>query len=627
MYNKLATSLVQMKKDLLTCILFLFCSFHIAAQCSGNLGENIFTAGDFGSGTANIPSQDPGIAPGYTYTTSPPPEDGSYTITNNTSSWGSFASNWADIGDNSNDPNGYMMVVNASFTPGLFYEQEVTGLCENTLYVFSADIYNIIAGAEWIKPNVSFLIDGNTTFETGEIPDNNEWITYGFTFTTQPGQTSVTLALANNAPGGNGNDLALDNITFRPCGPEALILPATVANICEEGEPLLLEATINGNQYPTPTVQWQQSPDGNTNWTDIPGATNLSFSFDNVVAGTYYYRYLLANDPDNLANSRCRVISNIKTVNVVPKFYTRNDTICEGLSLEVNGNIYNQSGTYVDSMMTVLGCDSIVTLNLTVIDDPGLVANFSLTPPGCSGGASGMISLDTVLNGTAPYQIFVNDVASADGDLSNLAEGDYHYSITDRYGCSLDTTFQLSDPEALRIEAGADQTVNLGEVVRLNAVITAAVDTLFWTAIDTINCNGDCTTANFLPTRTQTVLLSAVGSRAGCLVTDSLTIRLISSRQVFVPNAFSPNGDGVNDVFTIFGGQPNVQMVESLQVFNRWGQLLKESTSFSPNDLNAGWDGRINNEFAEQGTYIYLAKVRFLDGHIATYSGSVSLLR
>jgi len=239
-------------------MLFPFWAF--GQICGGNLGENIFESGDFGSAFSNIVLQDPQIAPGFQYTISPPPGDGFYTITNNTGQWSNLFTGWLSIGDNSPDPNGYMMVVNASFSPGLFYEQEISGLCDNTLYEFSADVINLIESSQgFILPNISFLIDGNAVFTTGPVPENEQWNTYGFTFITEPGQNTITLSLRNNAPGGIGNDLALDNITFHPCGPEALILPTTIANICEDGAPITLEATIVCTQYDTPAFQWQQS--------------------------------------------------------------------------------------------------------------------------------------------------------------------------------------------------------------------------------------------------------------------------------------------------------------------------------------------------------------------------------
>ncbi|MEZ4956611.1 MAG: hypothetical protein R2825_23845 [Saprospiraceae bacterium] len=363
-----------MKKTLLTFLLLsaIFC-LAPAQICDGNLGENIFTEGDFGSGPANVLLPNPQIAPGYNYQTNPPPDDGYYTITNNTSQWGSFASNWADIADNSSDPNGYMMVVNASYTPGLFYEQEVEGLCENTLYVFSVDVYNLML-ANGIRPNISFLLDGLVVYQTGDISNNQKWNTYGFTFTTSPGQTSITLALQNNAPGGIGNDLALDNITFRPCGPEALILPTDIANICEDGSPIQLEATVVGSQYNTPNFQWQQSFDEGMTWVDIAGETGMTYTHTDL-SGGFYYRYLLANDPSNLLNSKCRVVSNIKIVNVVPKFYTIVDTLCQGLAFSLGNNLYSNTGIYVDSLL-IHWFDSIVTLDLTIVPAGGFGSRF-----------------------------------------------------------------------------------------------------------------------------------------------------------------------------------------------------------------------------------------------------------
>ena len=339
---------------------FSICISLTAQLCEGNLGENIFTDGDFGSGVPNIPPNDPGIAPGYLYTTNPPPPDGSYCLTNNITVWNQNWG-WANIGDNSNDPNGYMMVVNASFDTGLFYEQVITGLCENTIYEFSADVRNLHFGANIILPNVSFLINNFIAYESGNVPENNKWNTYGFTFSTGPGQTFVKLSLANNAPGGIGNDLAIDNITFRACGPEALILPQEVANICEDGNSILLDATINGDQYDDPQVQWQESFDGGVTWVDLPGENDLSYEFSNLAAGTYYYRYKLASAPENLMNSKCRIISNVKVVEVIPKFTTIADSLCQGLQFTIGNSTYENSGIYVDTLLNRLGCDSIVT--------------------------------------------------------------------------------------------------------------------------------------------------------------------------------------------------------------------------------------------------------------------------
>ena len=330
--------MILKKIEYVAIVILLFFTPLVSAQiCTGNLGDNIFEEGDFGTGNANNIQQDPNIAPGYQYTAFGPPSDGLYTITNNTGAWSNLYSTWMSLRDNSDDPNGYMMVVNASFTQGNFYEQIIDGLCENTLYVFSADIINVVRKpvGNHIFPNVSFLLNEEVQYTTGDIPQTEEWNTYGFTFSTGPGETSLKLTLRNNAPGGIGNDLALDNITFRPCGPEALILPREIANICEDGDPIRLNATIVGAQYDTPAYQWQRSFDEGETWEDIPGGTESSILHTERASGFYYYRYILANNPDNIANSKCRVNSNVKIVQVVPKFYEIVDTLCQGLTFEV----------------------------------------------------------------------------------------------------------------------------------------------------------------------------------------------------------------------------------------------------------------------------------------------------
>ena len=622
--------IVKTRKYFYLILLCLLGIFEMSGQiCEGNLGENIFTEGDFGSGAANILQPNPMIAPGYFYSTNPPPNDGSYTVTNNTSEWLGIFPTWLKIGDNSPDPQGYMMVVNASYDPGLFYEQQVDGLCENTLYVFSADIINMIeegVGGH-IAPNVSFLIDGNQVYTSGDIAQDNQWNTYGFTFITDPGQTSVNLSLRNNAPGGVGNDLGLDNITFRPCGPEALILPTDIANICEDGDPIDLEATIIGDQYDNPAFQWQESFDGGTTWVDIPGATSSTFTHTNLASGFYYYRYLLAGAPANVGNPKCRVISNVKIINVVPKFYTIIDTLCEGLSFQVGNNSYSNTGIYVDSLISSLGCDSIVTLDLTIIPDAGIEAIILANDPQCSDTEDGSILIDTVINGTPPLSIFFNNERYLNGlTFWDLPIGNYLISIRDRYGCSFEEEVILAGPPPFIIDLGPDWIVELGESVRIEPSSSDVVESFFWEPGELIDCVGDCWVLDWPPPNSMTLSMTAY-SENDCIATDSVAIEVTKTRKVYIPNTFTPNGDGTNDHFTVFADIPNVEKIEKMIIFDRWGGVVFENQDFFPNELMEGWDGTSNGEPLDNGVYVYLFEIRFLDGEVLRYSGDISLLK
>jgi gliding motility-associated-like protein len=499
-----------------------------------------------------------------------------------------------------------MMVVNASFEPGLFYEQQVDGLCGNTEYVFTADVYNLLLSN--IDPNISFLLDNVEIYNTGDIRYSGSWETFGFTFTTAPEQTSVLLALQNNAPGGNGNDLALDNISFRACGPEALILPDEVANICEDGEPIDLVATVVGEQFDTVFIQWQQSFDAGTTWENIPNATTTDYPFTNLSGGMYYYRYVLANASSNLANPKCHVASNIKIVNVVPKFYTIIDTLCDGLAFNLADKMYDVSGVYIDSLTTYLGCDSIVTLELTIVPDSDISASFAATDPSCV------------------VTVSVDDTDNATGSINNLAAGDYRYFFTDRYGCTFDTTINLQRPPPFTVDIGTDQQLKLGEKVRIDGNYSTPPVLFDWNSPDSVNCDLNCADLQWSPTQTTTLSLTAT-SEAGCIASDSINIEVLIVREDFVPNAFSPDADGRNDFFTIFANVPNVQEVEMLQIYDRWGGVIFEKQNFPPNTKNGGWDGTSRGQAVGAGIYAYFAQVRFLDGVVLDYVGEVNLVR
>lgn len=609
----------------------IFLAFGIgkaAAQiCAGQLGDNIFTQGDFGTGTPNIYPLNPGIAPGYIYSTTPPPNDGDYTLTNDIGAWASNFG-WLIPTDNSPDPNGYMMVVNASYDPGLFYEKRVDGLCENTLYTFSADILNLIrAGGNLIRPNVSFLIDGAIVFNSGNVPENEQWNTYGFNFTTGPSQTSVTLALANNAPGGNGNDIALDNISFRPCGPLALVLPDQPLNLCEDGLPVDLTANLLGNQYSTPQIQWQRSNDFGITWTDIPGATGPVFTHSNLFSGTYYYRYLVANTTGNLSNAKCRVTSTVKVVQVIPKEYIIRDTICSGLSYEVGTSQYMASGSYIDSLSSVTGCDSIVLLDLEVVPDRGLMADIWGVDPSCDYKEDGQISWGNVQNGVGPFTLFLNGRPRvADSLLSDLAAGLYLFGLVDRYGCQLDTVLELVAPPPFVIDLGPDQEAILGDSIELLPTGSEPIVLYNWIPNERIDCEVGCSPVMWLPPGSGLLTLVAT-SPAGCEARDSMRVVTTPVRSVFFPNAFTPNGDGLNDVFFVKGDYPAALEVTRLQIFDRWGKLVFFGENLPLNNPDGGWDGRAGGRATPEGVYAYSVEVLFLDGFIFRRAGTVTLYR
>ena len=110
---------------------------------------------------------------------------------------------------------------------------------------------------------------------------------------------------------------------------------------------------------------------------------------------------------------------------------------------------------------------------------------------------------------------------------------------------------------------------------------------------------------------------------SGCDSTVQLNLQYFD---VAIPNVFSPDGNGVNDFFNVFGDS-GLEMVEELRVFSRWGELLYESKSLTPNAFGEGWDGTVGGRPAANGTYIYSVTILSMDGQRQHFAGALTLLR
>jgi gliding motility-associated-like protein len=123
-----------------------------------------------------------------------------------------------------------------------------------------------------------------------------------------------------------------------------------------------------------------------------------------------------------------------------------------------------------------------------------------------------------------------------------------------------------------------------------------------------------------------TIYTVTVVNEAGCVAVDTVLVRVIKDRPVYAPNAFSPNSDGVNDFFTLYGG-PGMQRIQKLQVYSRWGSLVFEANDILPNDPKLGWDGRFMNQEVDPGVFVFRAEVLFADGVSELISGDITVLR
>jgi gliding motility-associated-like protein len=299
--------------------------------CTGSLGDPVVKI-DFGRGASTHGPALPAGTTNYTYSSADFPQDGSYTIENSTAGSGNV---WWSTTDHTGDAGGYMMVVNASTSKtDYFYKTTVTGLCPGTTFEFASWITNLLRTNDISPPNITFTIRTTganptvlATYNTGSIPvtpSGRVWNQYGTFFTTPAGVTEVELQMTNNSNGGApANDLALDDITFRPCGPTISSTITTNGNtainqsacIGSAAQNYTLSSSVVAGSYVNPVYQWQSN--NGSGWVNINGAnaTTYTFAFQPTTAGTYQYRMVTA-EAANGVNSACQVSSNSLAINV-----------------------------------------------------------------------------------------------------------------------------------------------------------------------------------------------------------------------------------------------------------------------------------------------------------------------
>lgn len=619
-YNFLGISL------LLAIGLYTSNSYSQLGFCSGNSGDPIFTE-TFGAGTLNGPALGSSTT-SYTYADGTP-IDGSYTISNYTGYYG-----WHVTPDHTpNDSSGKSLIVNADYTPGEFYKRTVTGLCENTSYEFSSWLLNLLPSSDCqgngIPINVKFQIwdatdtDLLASGDTGDIANKTSpvWEQYGLVFQTISGQTSVILKMLNNGPGGCGNDLAIDDIVFKTCGDFIEINDSQNKNnieACEENGPVAatLNATPDFSIYTSHAYQWQESVNG-TNWVNITGETNQSYTTPALTSSTYY-RVKVAEDAINLTNELCSSVSEIFDILIIaqPANPTSNGNIDACINepklisvsvpqnIEVNwydaatgGNLIQEKsasyvpaapGTYYAEALSELGhCPSngrtavsIQFIALPVVNDENLTfcENTSIE-----------------LSAKVKNATYLWNTGATTETITASEEGTYTVAVTNSTNCTQIKTITLSQINAPEIKSIKSSDYDI--IISLTNEIG-----VFEYSIDGFNYQ-DSPIFLYKEGGLYTVVIR---EKSGCGILLQEFIHFV------IPKFFSPNGDGINDEFVV--GGIDQYTTYDIKIFDRYGQLLK---SLSNSTIN--WNGSFNNEKLPSDDYWYVISTdnNIFKGHFA----------
>jgi gliding motility-associated-like protein len=195
----------------------------------------------------------------------------------------------------------------------------------------------------------------------------------------------------------------------------------------------------------------------------------------------------------------------------------------------------------------------------------------------------------------------------------------------DGHNCFTDTNYVLITVGPYpKVNLGPDKTLSTGTVLNLNAVTQfGPIISWLWDPVTDLSCN-NCPS----PTTTvknNTFYSVIVTNNFGCQAVDTIFINsFCKSAQVFIPNAFTPDGDGLNDVLMVRGKGITVK---SFRIFNRWGELVFEKQNFSPNEIKFGWDGKVRGVPATPDVFVYTAEVICDNDVIYTYKGNTTILK
>lgn len=214
----------------------------------------------------------------------------------------------------------------------------------------------------------------------------------------------------------------------------------------------------------------------------------------------------------------------------------------------------------------------------------------------------------------------------ARGDsIGGLDVGLHRVRAIDANGCWIEDTIEVIRHDDPGISVNLlDTLIQYGEIIRLHAQSNASNGRFFWLPAEKMSCD-TCPTTN-VSTLENLVVEVLVIDENGCEAWEEIIIRVEITKRVWAPNAITVNGDGVNDGFTLFGNK-TLERIETLHIYDRWGELVFYKEDFIPGDPSLGWPGILNGSTMNPAVFVWLAEVRFVDGEKRKLYGDVTVIR
>ncbi len=475
-----------------------------------------------------------------------------------------------------------------------------TRICTPKEITFNPDVVNTGAGA------ASSLIY-HWDFGTGNKADTSNIKTPSFVY-QQPGNYSVSLKVQSQY--GCEKEVKADMVALQGLGGKI----NGPLEICQESTAQFTGATQLPGQ---PKWHWIFN-DGTIADQQNPPAKKYDH------AGSYLIRLIVDN-------SGCvDTVSRILEVHAKPdvNLSSNQEILCEGSAISITaggGSSYSWSPSiglnsttgasviaspisntdYLVTATSSYGCKNTGAVKISVIHPFKLQLEPEATI--CSGK-----SVEIKASGAIAYQWIGNTLDLSNTIIANpvatpVSTTTYTVVGSGEKQCFTDTAaIKIIVQPSPTVDAGQGAEILTGTSYQLQATASNDVVKWDWSPSKYLNCL-DCAAPMATPLEPMNYTVTVTNS-PGCIAYDTVSIKLFCSEsRIFIPNAFTPNKDGLNEVFSIRG--QGISMINRFRIYNSWGTLIFERTNLRINDRNAGWDGRYKGELVPMGAYVYTVEM------------------
>lgn len=291
----------------------------------------------------------------------------------------------------------------------------------------------------------------------------------------------------------------------------------------------------------------------------------------------------------------------------------------------------DEEGTYILEVENLLnGCRSTDTVLVTQFRNSPDSLSFNLKHVTCAGLNNGELQIIDVRGGEGPFafRLGKQGVFGTSSVFSNLKDGSYNVAVQDIRGCIWNQIIIINPGVAADLQVTPAQTIKRGQTVQLQSVTNLSLNSVQefrWRTSSTTTLPCD-TCRNFSITLFKTTdFVASIADTNGCSDTARTLILVEPQPGFYVPNAFSPNGDGINDFFDVKVGA-DIDKVLLFQVYDRWGENMYSLENFDPRRPNHGWDGMHKGRLMNPNVFAWRIEVLGLDGEVFKAKGDVHLM-